>query len=233
MSESSLLTTLIVGSGGREHVLARASSLSPLVGRTLAAPGNPGMEACAECVTLSVDDIEGIVSLAKKENVDLVIVGPEAPLCAGIVDALAEQGILAYGPKADGARLEGSKVYAKEILIKNNIPTGAAANFDNAKDAIEYLSTASFPIVIKADGLAAGKGVIIAEDHDIAEKTIRDMIEGGAFGDAGAKLLIEECLFGEETSIHVIISGNDYLKGYVVTFGEITGLLQFGHLQTR
>lgn len=211
MSDQSLLTTLIVGSGGREHVLARASSLSSLVGRTLAAPGNPGMESCAECYPVSASDIEGMVKLAEEQKVDFVIVGPEAPLCDGLVDALQEKGILAYGPKADGARLEGSKAYTKEILFKNNIPTGAAANFDDAEAAIEYLGTASFPIVVKADGLAAGKGVIIAEDFETAEKTIRDMIDGGAFGEAGANVLIEECLFGEETSIHVIISGKDYV----------------------
>jgi len=211
MSDQSLLTTLIVGSGGREHVLAYASSLSPLVGKTLAAPGNPGMEACAACHPIAADDVNALVALAEEEKVDFVIVGPEAPLCAGLVDALQAKGILAYGPKADGARLEGSKAYTKEILLKNNIPTGAAASFDKAEDAIEYLNTASFPIVVKADGLAAGKGVIIAEDFDTAEKTIRGMIDGGAFGEAGASVLIEECLFGEETSIHVIVSGKDYV----------------------
>ena len=121
-----------------------------------------------------------------------------------------EIGILAYGPTSDGARFEGSKIHTKELLFKYNIPTGAAASFDDAGAAIEYLDTASYPIVIKADGLAAGKGVIIAEDHKTARKTVSDMIDGGAFGDSGKNVLIEECLFGEETSIHAIVSGRDY-----------------------
>ncbi len=211
MSENSPLTALVVGSGGREHTLAAACVKSPLVGRTIAAPGNPGIAADCDCFDVAADDIAGLVALAKKEAVDFVIVGPEVPLTLGLVDQLQKENILAYGPKADGGRLEGSKNYTKEVLLKYNIPTGAAASFTESAAAIEYLQTASMPIVIKADGLAAGKGVVIAQDLDEASKTVTDMIDGGAFGDASKEVLIEECLFGEETSIHVIVSGKDYV----------------------
>ncbi len=211
MSDQAPLTALIVGSGGREHTLAQACVDSPLIGRILAAPGNPGMAQNCDCVSVAADDIDALVELAVSENVGFVIIGPEVPLCLGLVDRLIEKDILAYGPKADGARFEGSKTYTKELLLKYNIPTGAAANFDVAASAIEYLGTASYPIVVKADGLAAGKGVIIAEDHETATQTVTDMIDGGAFGDSGKSVLIEECLFGEETSIHVIVSGSDYV----------------------
>lgn len=211
MSDQAPLTTLIVGAGGREHTLAIISAKSPLTGKTLAAPGNPGMAEICECHAVAADDIEGLVALAESQNVDFVIVGPEVPLCLGLVDRLNEKGILAYGPKSDGALFEGSKSFTKELLLKYNIPTGAAAYFDDAQAAIDYLGTASYPIVVKADGLAAGKGVIIAEDHETATKTVSDMIDGGAFGDSGKTVLIEECLFGEETSIHAIVSGKDYV----------------------
>ncbi len=211
MSENSPLTALIVGSGGREHTLAAACVKSPLVGRTIAAPGNPGIAADCDCFDVAADDIAGLVALAKKEAVDFVIVGPEVPLTLGLVDELQKENILAYGPKADGGRLEGSKNYTKEVLLKYNIPTGAAASFTESAAAIEYLQTASMPIVIKADGLAAGKGVVIAQDLNEATQTVTDMIDGGAFGDASKEVLIEECLFGEETSIHVIVSGKDYV----------------------
>lgn len=211
MSEKSPLTALIVGSGGREHTLAAACVKSSLVGRTIAAPGNPGIAADCDCFDIAASDIAGLVALAQTESVDFVIVGPEVPLTLGLVDELHKANILAYGPKADGGRLEGSKNYTKEVLLKYNIPTGAAASFNESAAAIEYLQTASMPIVIKADGLAAGKGVVIAQDLDEACKTVTDMIDGAAFGDASKEVLIEECLFGEETSIHVIVSGTDYV----------------------
>ena len=211
MSNNASLTVLVVGSGGREHALANACVRSPLVAKTIATPGNPGIAQNCDCVDVAADDISGLVALAEERSVDFVIVGPEVPLALGLVDELEKKGILAYGPKADGGRLEASKSYTKEVLLKYRIPTGAAATFDHVEPALEYLQTASFPIVVKADGLAAGKGVIIAEDYEKAANTIRGMIEGGAFGDSGKEVLIEECLFGEETSIHVIVSGNDYV----------------------
>jgi len=187
MSDQSSLTVLVVGSGGREHTLVNACVNSPLVKRTLAAPGNPGMAAICECEPVAADNIDGLVELAESESVDFVVVGPEVPLCLGLVDRLNDKGILAYGPKADGARFEGSKTYTKELLLKYNIPTGAAANFTESDAAIQYLDTASFPIVVKADGLAAGKGVVIAEDFETAKKAVVDMIDGGAFGESGKK----------------------------------------------
>lgn len=211
MTQATKLSALIVGSGGREHTIATSCTKSPLIDRTIAAPGNPGMEPEVTCFPIAADDIDGLVKLAVDQKIDFVIVGPEVPLTLGLVDRLQEKNILAYGPKADGARMEGSKNYTKDLLLKNNIPTGASASFNKSDAAIEYLKTASFPIVIKADGLAAGKGVIIAEDYDIATKAVRDMIDGGVFGESGKEILIEECLFGEETSIHVIVSGTDYV----------------------
>ncbi|MEM9157537.1 MAG: phosphoribosylamine--glycine ligase [Verrucomicrobiota bacterium] len=211
MSQKTPLIALVVGSGGREHTLAKACVNSPIVSKTLAAPGNPGMAPDIELHDIAADDIPGLVALAEAQKVDFVIVGPEVPLALGLVDALQEKGVLAYGPKADGGKLEASKTYTKEILFKYNIPTGAAAHFDEAPAAIEYLETASFPIVIKADGLAAGKGVVIAESYEEAVSTVKNMIEDKAFGDSGSTVLIEECLFGEETSIHVIVSGKDYV----------------------
>jgi len=211
MSDQSSLTVLVVGSGGREHTLVNACVNSPLVKRTLAVPGNPGMAAICDCKPVAADNIDGVVRLAESESVDFVIVGPEVPLCLGLVDRLNDKGILAYGPKADGARFEGSKTYTKELLLKYKIPTGAAANFTESEAAIQYLDTASFPIVVKADGLAAGKGVVIAEDLETAKKAVVDMIDGGAFGESGKSVLIEECLVGEETSIHAIVSGKDYV----------------------
>ncbi len=211
MSSVFPLSVLVVGSGGREHALAAACLQSPLARRVIAAPGNPGIAADCQCFDVAADDVAGLVNLAVNEAVDFVIVGPEVPLALGLVDFLLEEGIPVFGPKADGARLEASKNYTKQILLKHGIPTGAAASFDDANAAVEYLETASYPIVIKADGLAAGKGVIIAQDHEEAVKTVRGMIEGGDFGDSGREVLIEECLFGEETSIHVIVSGKDYI----------------------
>ncbi|MDQ8203155.1 phosphoribosylamine--glycine ligase [Pelagicoccus sp. SDUM812003] len=211
MSENTPLNVLIVGSGGREHALANACVKSPLAARVIAAPGNPGISADCDCFKVAADDIDGLVALAVEQKIDFVIVGPEVPLALGLVDALQEKGILAYGPKADGGRLEASKIFTKKLLLKHKIPTGAAAAFDKVDAAIDYLETASYPIVVKADGLAAGKGVIIAKDHDEAVSTVRDMIEGAAFGESGKEVLIEECLYGEETSIHVIVSGNDYV----------------------
>ena len=211
MAENSSLTVLVVGSGGREHALAQACLQSPLAGRVIAAPGNPGIAANCNCFDVAADDVDGLVALAVEQKTDFVIVGPEVPLALGLVDALQENGILAYGPKADGGRLEASKTFTKQLLLKHRIPTGAAASFTEVDPAIDYLQTASFPIVVKADGLAAGKGVIIAESYEEASGAVRGMIVGGDFGESGKEVLVEECLFGEETSIHVIVSGKDYV----------------------
>jgi phosphoribosylamine--glycine ligase len=202
---------LVVGSGGREHALVKACLASPGRPRVIAAPGNGGIAGEAQCFPISAEDVGAIVALAQREKIEFVIVGPEVPLALGMVDALAAAGMHAYGPKRDGARLEASKIFTKELLLKYRIPTAPAAAFSAVAPALAYLRTRPTPIVIKADGLAAGKGVIIAPTLAEAEAAVRSMIEGGMFGASGRQVLIEDCLVGEETSIHLIVSGHDYL----------------------
>lgn len=204
-------SVLIVGSGGREHALALALARSPAKPRLLCAPGNAGIAADATCFPVAADNIAGLVELAQREQVEFVVVGPEVPLALGLVDALIKAGIPAYGPKADGARLEASKIFTKQILLKYRIPTAAAGIFHEVNPALDYLRTRSAPIVIKADGLAAGKGVVVAQSLAEAEAAVRDMLAGNKFGSAGSRILIEDCLFGEETSILVVVSGRDYV----------------------
>jgi phosphoribosylamine--glycine ligase len=202
---------LVVGSGGREHAIVKSLIASPATPRVICAPGNAGIADEIRCFPdIAADNIAGLVELAVREGIDFVVVGPEVPLSLGLVDALAEKDIPAYGPKADGARLEASKIYTKEILLKYNIPTAEAATFDNAADAIAYLGTHPAPIVIKADGLAAGKGVVVAQTTAEAEAAVHDLLALNASPGANSKILIEACLTGEETSILVIVSGRDY-----------------------
>ncbi len=202
---------LVVGSGGREHAIVTACLKSPSRPRVLAAPGNGGIARDVKCFPTPVEDVPGLVALAKKERVEFVIVGPEVPLSLGLVDALVAAGIPAYGPKADGARLEASKVFSKELLLKYRIPTAPAQFFTEVAPALAYLKTRKAPYVIKADGLAAGKGVVVTPDRAEAEAAVRMMLEGGAFGASGKRILIEDCLHGEETSIHLVVSGRDYV----------------------
>jgi phosphoribosylamine--glycine ligase len=217
-------SVLVVGSGGREHALVKALALSPACPRLLCAPGNAGIAADAICFPIAADNIAGLVELARREHVEFVVVGPEVPLSLGLVDALAAAGIPAYGPKANGARLEASKIYTKEILQKYGIPTAPAAFFDNAEAAIAYLRARPVPIVVKADGLAAGKGVIVAQTYAEAEGGVRSLlaltphskIENSSAGasakaDRKSKILLEDCLTGDETSILVVVSEHDYV----------------------
>ena len=204
-------SVLVVGSGGREHALVRALKASPAKPRVLCAPGNAGIAAEAECFGVAANDIPNLVDLAQRENVGLVVVGPEVPLSLGLVDSLSTFGIPAYGPKAAGAHLEASKIFTKQILLKHGIPTAPARIFREVGPALAYLRERGAPIVIKADGLAAGKGVIVAQTLADAEAAVHDMLAGNKFGSAGNQILIEDCLVGEETSILVVVSGRDYV----------------------
>ncbi len=203
-------SVLVVGSGGREHTLVHALLASPSRPRVIAAPGNAGIASEVTCHAVSADDIPGLVALVQRERIEFVVVGPEVPLSLGLVDRLEAVGIPAYGPKADGARLEASKIYTKEILQKYGIPTAPSAFFQNAGDAIAYIRARPAPIVVKADGLAAGKGVVVAQSHDEAEAAVHTLLALPS-PDSGGKILIEDCLTGEETSILVVVSGRDYL----------------------
>ena len=202
---------LVVGSGGREHALVKALALSPAKPRIVCAPGNAGIAQEVPCFPVAADNIAGLVALAQKEKVEFVVVGPEVPLSLGLVDELTKVGIAAYGPKADGARLEASKVFTKSILLKHNIPTAPAGIFTEIQPALAYLKQRGAPIVIKADGLAAGKGVVVAQSLAEAEAAVHDMLAGNRFGSAGSQILVEDCMFGDETSVLVVVSGRDYV----------------------
>ncbi len=204
------MNILLIGSGGREHALAWKIAQSPVIDRFYAAPGNAGIAGHAECLALDPMDSRAVIDFCRKAAIDLVVVGPEAPLVAGLVDALEAVGIAAVGPTAAAARLEGSKGFTKDLCARHGIPTAAYARFDDAAAARAHVRTQNLPIVIKADGLAAGKGVIIAESRDAADAAIDDML-GGGFGDAGRSLVIEEFLEGEEASLFALVAGESVL----------------------
>lgn len=205
------LNILVLGSGGREHTLAKICSQSPLVNEVLVAPGNGGIEQEFRVLPVAVEDNESILNIAKEEEVDFVVVGPEVPLCNGVVDALNEAGVLAYGPDASCARLEGSKAFSKDFLARHNIPTAEYGNFCEVEPALKYLQSCALPVVVKASGLAAGKGVIICNSKEEAETEIHDMLSGNRFGASGSEVVIEEFLEGEEASLHLICSGENYV----------------------
>jgi phosphoribosylamine--glycine ligase len=206
-------TILIVGGGGREHALAWKIAQSPRVARVYVAPGNGGtaLEPGVENVDISATDIAGLVEFAKQAGVSLTIVGPEAPLVAGIVDSFQSAGLRCFGPGRDAARLEGSKAFAKAFMAKYGIPTAAYRSFTDLDTALGYVREIGAPVVIKADGLAAGKGVILAEDLPMAEAALRDMLGEGVFGAAGSTVVVEEWLRGEETSYIALIDGEHIL----------------------
>ncbi len=204
---------LVIGSGGREHALAWKCAQSPDVDEVLVAPGNAGSasEPGVRNVAVCSDDIDGLVALASAENIALTIVGPEAPLVVGIVDTFTAAGLRCFGPGAAAAQLEGSKVFTKDFLARHNIPTADYQSFSELEPALTYIRQHGAPIVIKADGLAAGKGVIVAMTLEEAEAAATDMLSGGRFGDAGARIVVEEFLAGEEASFIVITDGNSIL----------------------
>ena len=205
-----LMHILLLGSGGREHALAWKIAASPLVTKLLIAPGNAGMAREGECVTLDIADHAAVIDFCKANAVDLVVVGPETPLVAGLVDDLASAGIKAFGPSRLAAQLEGSKGFTKDFCAEFAIPTGAYRRFSNAGDALAYVRAQGAPIVIKADGLAAGKGVVVANTMREAEDAIAMMFEG-AFGAAGAEVVIEEFLAGREVSFFALCDGETAL----------------------
>ncbi len=204
------MNVLLIGSGGREHALAWKIAQSPVLGTLYCAPGNPGMAMHGECVALDPDDHAAIVEFCRAQMVDFVVVGPEAPLVAGLADAITEAGIKVFGPGAAAARLEGSKGFTKDLCARYDIPTAAYQRFNNAPKAKNYARSRGAPIVIKADGLAAGKGVTVAATMDEAMAAIDDCFEG-AFGEAGAEVVVEDFLTGEEASFFCLCDGKTAL----------------------
>lgn len=202
---------LVVGSGGREHALAWKLSQSSAVSKLYCVPGNGGIAEYAECQSLKVDDIQGIVDFSRNKGIDLVVVGPELPLTLGLVDALEKAGIRAFGPSKKAARIEGSKAFAKDLMRRYGIPTARYGVFTDPKEAQGFLREMSAPWVIKADGLAAGKGVIICSTLTEAEEAVVSVLSGSAAGEAGRKIVIEEYLQGEELSILAFCDGKNYL----------------------
>lgn len=202
---------LIIGSGGREHALGWKVAQSPLVSQIFVAPGNAGtaLETKLQNIDIAVTDIKGLVTFAKQQAIDLTIVGPEAPLVIGVVDAFRQEGLAIFGPTQAAAQLEGSKAFTKDFLARHKIPTAEYQNFTEIEPAIAYLREKGAPIVIKADGLAAGKGVIVAMTLKEAEDAVRDMLAGNIFGEAGHRVVIEEFLDGEEASFIVMVDGKN------------------------
>jgi phosphoribosylamine--glycine ligase len=202
---------LLVGGGGREHALAWAIAASPLCTTLYCAPGNAGIAQEAICVPIGIDDTDGLVTFARTEAIDFVVVGPEAPLVAGLVDRLTEAGIKAFGPSAAAAALEGSKGFTKDLCAKYDIPTARYRRFTDAAEARAYIAAEGAPIVVKADGLAAGKGVVVATTVEEAQDAVDAMLTEGGFGAAGASIVVEECLVGPELSFFALCDGETAL----------------------
>jgi phosphoribosylamine--glycine ligase len=198
---------LVVGSGGREHALAWKISRSPLVREVLCAPGNPGIARVARLLPVRMDDVEGLVSVARAERVDLVVVGPEAPLVAGLADRLRAAGVPVFGPSAAAAEIEGSKAFAKEVMLAAGIPTAEHATFEALEPALAHARARRGRVVVKADGLAAGKGVVVCGSTAEAEAALRDMLVAGVHGRAGARVVVEERLEGPEASVIAFADG--------------------------
>ncbi len=226
------MKVLVVGSGGREHTILWKLAQSPKKPELFAAPGNGGISRIATNVNIKATDVEGIVNFAKEQKIDLTVVAPDDPLMLGMVDALEKEGLLAFGPRQNAAIIEGSKVFSKELMKKYGIPTAAYEVFDNAEAAISYLQTAPMPTVIKAEGLALGKGVIIAETLADAEAAVREMMCDKVFGDAGSRIVIEEFLVGSEVSVlaftdgktlYPMVSAQDHKRAYDNDEGLNTG----------
>lgn len=205
------MTVLVVGGGGREHALVWKLAQSPRIRRLICAPGNAGTASLAENFPVAASDLDGIVDLAVREKADFVVVGPDDPLAAGLVDRLQAAGVRAFGPTAAAARLESSKSFAKDFMRRHGIPTARAEKFTDFAAACTHTRNQSWPLVIKADGLALGKGVTIAADYAAAERALEEALVQGAFGEAGRIVVIEEFLSGREVSIHALVDGKSWL----------------------
>ena len=207
------MKVLVIGNGGREHALTWKAAQSDLASEVFVAPGNPGtaLEPKTKNVNIGVCDIDALADFAEKEKIDLTIVGPEAPLVAGIVDEFKKRNLKIFGPTKAAAQLEGSKSFTKDFLMRHNIPTAKYKNFTDVNEALSYLDSVEIPVVVKADGLAAGKGVIVAQTRQEAKDAVKDMLSGNAFGEAGCKVVIEDFLSGEEASFIVMVDGKNVL----------------------
>lgn len=201
------MKVLIVGSGGREHAIAMSVKKSPKVEKLYCAPGNAGISEIAECVPIKVMDFQKIVDFAREEKIDLTIVAPDDPLAGGLVDELEKAGLRAFGPRKNAAILEGSKAFSKDLMKKYNIPTAAYENFDNAESALKYLEKSDYPVVLKADGLALGKGVLICNTWEEAKEGVKSIMEDKKFGSAGNKMVVEEFMTGREVSVLSFVDG--------------------------
>jgi phosphoribosylamine--glycine ligase len=201
------MKVLVIGSGGREHALVWKIAQSPLVEKVFCAPGNAGIEEQADCLPIKVDDIDGLLAFARREQIGLTVVGPELPLTLGIVDRFREAGMTIFGADKQAARIEGSKSFSKDLMAKHGVPTAAYGTFIDSEQAKEFIRRQGAPIVVKADGLAAGKGVIVAQTEEEAVAAVEDILCAGAFGSAGSKVVIEEFLEGEEASFLAFTDG--------------------------
>jgi phosphoribosylamine---glycine ligase len=205
-----IMNVLVIGGGGREHALCWKLAASPLLDRLFCAPGNPGIAQVATCVSLDVSDAQAVIAFCRSEKIDLVVIGPEQPLVDGLADQLKAAGVACFGPSAAAARLEGSKAFTKEFCARHAIPTAAFARFTDEAAAFAYLEQVGAPIVVKADGLAAGKGVVVAQTLEAARAAVSDCL-GGRFGPAGAEVVIEEYMVGEEVSFFALVDGQTAL----------------------
>jgi len=201
---------LVVGSGGREHALVRKLAQSPEADRIFCAPGNAGTQEIGENVSISANDLPKLTRFAKGNGIDLTVIGPDDPLAAGIVDLFEAEGLRVFGPNKKAARLEASKIFAKELMGAEKIPTAQARTFSSSAEALNYCDKVALPVVIKADGLALGKGVVVAHDRAGARQAVRSMMEERAFGEAGRRIIMEECLRGGECSVHALVSGKSF-----------------------
>lgn len=204
------MRVLVVGGGGREHAIVWKLAQSPLVDELYCLPGNPGIAKLATCVPGSPGDVAAIVRFAVERDIDLTVVGPEEPLCLGLVDALAAAGKRAFGPTAAAAAIEGSKAFSKSFMIRQQIPTASFQVFEQVSEALTFLASCRLPVVVKADGIAAGKGVVIAHEREEAVAAAREMLSGRAFGDAGRRIVIEEWLTGPEVSVMAFVDGDHF-----------------------